>query len=377
VGGGIGGLSAGIGLQRAGWEVSVLERMPELHEVGSGLTLWTNAMRALGKLGVADVVQAGGAVIERLENRNWRGEPFATLPIHKIGEKFGAPCVSIHRADLQATLAAALAPGALRLGVQCSGFSQDDRGVTVRLSDGGEQRADLLVGADGIKSTVRAQLFGASPPRYSGYTCWRSAARLEHPGLGPTLYTQLYGPRSTFGIFPIGPGFFSWYGTRMTPAGGGTGKSSPEWKREAQAEFKEWYEPVRAVIDATPEAGVSRQDIYDLKPIDLWSKGRVTLLGDAAHATTPTLGQGGCMAIEDSVVLSRVLAGGGDVSACLRDYSDQRFRRANGIVRQARRHGVLYHAANPLLETVRHIFLKRAPVSIAMREVEKLMGYEA
>lgn len=377
MGGGIGGLSAGIGLQRAGFEVIVLERMPELREVGSGLTLWTNAMRALGKLGVADTVRARGAVIERLENRDWRGEPFATLPIHKIGEKFGAPCVSIHRAELQSALAAALPPGTLRLGVQCSGFSQDDRGVTVQLSDGSEQRADLVVGSDGIKSTIRAQLFGASPPRYSGYTCWRSAAHLAHPGLEAGLYTQLYGSGYTFGIFPIGPGFFSWYGTRMTPAGGGTGKSAADWKREAQAEFKECYEPVRAVIDATPEAGFSRQDIYDLKPIDLWSKGRVTLLGDAAHATTPTLGQGGCMAIEDAVVLSRVLAGAGDIPASLRSYSDQRFRRANGIVRQARRHGVLYHAANPLMETVRNIFLKRAPVSIAMREVEKLMGYEA
>jgi 2-polyprenyl-6-methoxyphenol hydroxylase-like FAD-dependent oxidoreductase len=376
VGGGIGGLAAGIGLQKAGLEVTVCERMPELKEVGSGLTLWTNAMRALGKLGVADPVGARGAVVEHLENRDWRGEEFTTLPIHKIGEKFGAPCVSIHRAELQGALASCLAPGTLRLGVQCTGFTQDDGGVTVQFSDGREQRADVLVGADGIKSAIRAQLFGASPPRYSGYTCWRSAARLQHPGLSPTLYTQLYGPGSTFGIFPIGPGYVSWYGTKMTPAGGGTGKS-PDWKREAQAEFKEWYEPVRAVIDATPETGFSRQDIYDLEPIDLWSKGRVTLLGDAAHATTPTLGQGGCMAIEDSVVLARCLSEGSDVPTSLRRYSDQRFRRANGIVRQARRHGVLYHADNPVLGGARYLFLKYAPVSIAMKEVEKLMGYEA
>jgi 2-polyprenyl-6-methoxyphenol hydroxylase-like FAD-dependent oxidoreductase len=363
-------------LQRAGFDVPVFERMHELREVGSGLTLWTNAMRALGKMGVADAVRARGAVVEFLENRTSAGKALKTLPLHKVAEKFGAPCVSIHRAELQNALASALQPGTLQLGVQCAGFVQDESGVTVRFANGREERADLLIGADGINSTIRAQLFGPSSPRYSGYTCWRSAARIEHPLLAPTVYTQLYGRGSNFGMFPIGPGFVSWYGTMMTPQGGTSGAAA-EWKREATEHFKEWYEPVRAVIQATPESGFVRQDICDRVPIETWGTGRVALLGDAAHATTPTLGQGGCMAIEDAVVLARNLADGADVPSSLSRYAAQRKGRANGIVRQARRHGVFYHGANPLLGTIRDFSISTIPVSLAMREVEKLMGYEA
>lgn len=377
VGAGIGGLSAGIGLQRAGVDVTVFERMRELREVGSGLTLWTNAMRALAKLGVADPIRARGAVVESLENWAWYGKRLGgVLPLKQVGDKFGAQGQGIHRGELQAGLAAALKPGTLQLGVQCTGFTQDRDGVTVQFGAGREERADFLVGADGIKSIVRAGLFGEGDMRYSGYTCWRSAVKLDHPALRPTVYFQLYGPGANFGIFPIGQGRVSWYGTNVTAAGQ-TGGKSPDWKREAAERFKKWWEPVRAVIDATDESAFARQDIYDLKPIDQWSKGRVTLLGDAAHATTPALGQGGCMAIEDAVVLTRNVTQNPDTEAALRQYAAERIGRANGIVRQARRHGNFYHASNPLLRVAREAFFRFAPVSVAMKEVEKLMGYEA
>jgi 2-polyprenyl-6-methoxyphenol hydroxylase-like FAD-dependent oxidoreductase len=375
IGAGIGGLATGIALKRAGFEVSVRERMSELREVGSGLTLWVNAMRALGQIGAAEAVRERGSVCSRIENRRWRGGALKTLPIHRVGDKYGVQSVSIHRGDLQRTLADVLGGVSLRLGVPCAGFSQDGEGVTVRFGDGSEERADLLVGADGINSTVRTQLFGKPQPRYSGYTCWRSAAKIEHPALEPTVYTQLYGKGSNFGIFPIGGGRWSWYGT-MTTRSGEVAGDGPTWKRQARQQFEQWYEPVRAVIEATPENAFIRQDIFDLKPIDTWGSGRVVLLGDAAHATTPALGQGGCMAIEDAVVLAKSLSAGGDVPSALARYVERRRKRANGIVRQARRHGSFYHAANPVLGVVRDVFLRTAPIPIAMREVDKLMGYE-
>jgi 2-polyprenyl-6-methoxyphenol hydroxylase-like FAD-dependent oxidoreductase len=375
VGAGIGGLSTAIALRRAGAEVTLYERLPELREVGSGLTLWVNAMRVLQKLEAADAVRERGAVVDVIENRRWEGKRYKPLPIGRLRDKYGVPSVGIHRAVLQQTLAEQLPEGTIELSTECKGFEQDDSGVRVEV-DGREERADLLVGADGISSTVHGQLFGKPQLRYSGYTCWRSAVDVEHPDLRAGEYIQLYEAGSTFGIFPIGEGRWSWYGTRFTERDGGAGEGAG-WKREAQQEFSGWFDAVRAVIDATPEEGFIRQDIYDRVPIETWTRGNVALLGDAAHATTPTLGQGGCMAIEDSLVLARALTEESAVPAALTRYEAERKERANGIVRQAWRHGKLYHGVNPVLRFVRDRVVLSGPEGIAMREVEKLMGYEA
>lgn len=376
VGAGIGGLSLAHGLLRLGMDVAVFERMPELREVGSGLTLWVNAMRALEKLGVDDGVRARAAVVEVIENRSWRGRHMSTLPIHAVGKKFGADSYSIHRGELQAALASALPDGVVQVGREATALSQDDNRVTLNFKDGSQERGDLLVGADGIYSIVRSQLFGTREPRYSGYTCWRSAAKVEAGLLPPTTYVQLYGPSATFGIFPIGPNYVSWYGTKIAPAGEPAGDGAQR-KRDSLATFGDWYGPVVDVLEATEPREIARQDIYDREPLARWTSGRVTLLGDAAHATTPALGQGGCMAIEDAVVLSRELSLGGDVTASMRRYESKRRKRTYGIVAQARRHGAFYHGRIPVLAFVRDLFLRSAPVPIAMREVEKLMGYEA
>lgn len=381
VGAGIGGLSAAVALRARGVDVTVYERMPELREVGSGLTLWVNAMRSLDKFNAKEKIRARGAEVHSIENRRADGHAYKTLPIAEIGEKYGTHSVSIHRGELQSGLAELLPDGVVQLNAQVTGFEQDAEGVTVRFADGREDRADVLIGADGIGSTIRTQLFGKPQPRYSGYTCWRSAVHIKHPKLEPTVYTQLYGRGSNFGIFPIGDGYWSWYGTKMTDAGGGAGGGAggngPVWKQQALAQFKDWYETVPAVIEATDETAFVRQDINDLKPIDTWGEGRVVLLGDAAHATTPALGQGGCMAIEDSVVLARELSSTDDVAAALKGYNEARRDRANGIVRSARRQGYLYHGPNALVGAVRTMTLGAAPVAIAMRVVDKLMGYEA
>jgi 2-polyprenyl-6-methoxyphenol hydroxylase-like FAD-dependent oxidoreductase len=376
IGAGIGGLSTAIGLRRIGMDVTVYERMPELREVGSGLTLWVNAMRALEKLGAADEIRSRGARVDEIANLTWQGKTLKTLPISRIGDKYDTPSYSIHRGELQSGLAKVLGTEHVEVGAQLTGFSQDASGVTARFADGREERGDLLVGADGINSAVRAQMVGKSEPRYSGYTCWRSAVKLEHELLPPTRYIQVYGPRSNFGVFPIGPHHWSWYATQMTPPTAAMAVG-PERKQEALEVFRDWCDPVPAVIEATDDGGVVRQDISDRRPIEEWANGRVVLVGDAAHPTTPALGQGGCMAIEDAVVLAKELCLGDDIAAGLNRFVRTRRGRANGIVRQAHRHGAFYHGRNKPLAAVRDWFLGNAPTKIAMSEVDKLMGYEA
>jgi 2-polyprenyl-6-methoxyphenol hydroxylase-like FAD-dependent oxidoreductase len=277
---------------------------------------------------------------------------------------------------LQATLAGALDDGVLQLGAKCTGFAFDGDGVRVQFDDGREERADVLVGADGIRSTIHRQLRGEPQVRYSGYFCWRSSAYLEHPQLTAGRYVQLYATNSNFGIFPIGPDRWAWYGTQVGPSVAGQGADPERWKREALDRFSDWWPPVSAVIEATPVAEMACHDISDRVPIEGWTRGPVVLLGDAAHPTTPTLGQGGCMAIEDALVLARSLEGEEDIASGLRRFEQQRVKHTSRVVRKAWRHGRIYHGVNLPLRAVRDLFILRAPERIAMREVDKLIGYE-
>ncbi|MDQ5818581.1 MAG: FAD-dependent monooxygenase, partial [Actinomycetota bacterium] len=191
-GAGIGGLTAAIALRRAGFEVAVFERAAELREVGAGLLLAANAHKALGKLGLAEAVARLGTPASAAEIRSWRGEVLASIPAAELEKKVGAPSAAVHRADLQALLVREVGEGTLRLGAEVEGFEQDRSGVRVFFAGGSEEQADILVGADGLHSKIRATLFGPEKPRYAGYTAWRAVVE----------------PREE--LLPWGRGFESW-----------------------------------------------------------------------------------------------------------------------------------------------------------------------
>jgi 2-polyprenyl-6-methoxyphenol hydroxylase-like FAD-dependent oxidoreductase len=181
-GAGIGGLTAAIALRQAGFEVLVFERAEELREIGAGLLLAANAQKALGKLGLAEEVARLGTPASAAEVRSWRGEVLASIPAAELQKKVGAPSAAVHRAELQALLGREVGEGMLRLGAEVEGFEQEgDSGVRVLFADELEERADVLVGADGLRSRIRARLFRAEKPRYAGYTSWRAVVLL--PGL--------------------------------------------------------------------------------------------------------------------------------------------------------------------------------------------------
>ncbi len=255
-GGGIGGLVAAIALQREGIAISVFERVKEL--------------------------EARSCIL------SWQGSLLAETPVEALTKRFGTPMVAVHRADLQAALLSALGEGIVQTGATCTGFQQDDMEVRAHLADGQEVAGDLLLGADGIHSTIRAQLFGATLPRYAGYTAWRGVAQIAPRQWGEQMATETWGNGRRFGLVPLSQERMYWFATLNTPEG--MDDKERGRKQELLGLFHTCHDPVPAVIEATDEAAILRNDIYDRPALHHWSQGRVTLLGDAAHPMTPNMG---------------------------------------------------------------------------------------
>lgn len=377
-GAGIGGLTAAIVLRRAGFEVAVFERAPLLEAVGAGLLLAANAQKALGQLGLAEAVARLGTPASAAEIRSWNGEVLASIPAAELEKKAGASSAAVHRADLQALLVREVGEGTLRLGAEVKGFEQDERGVTAFLASGGEERADLLVGADGLRSSVRAGLFGPENPRYAGYTSWRAVVEPGEELLPWGTGFESWGQGARFGCAHIGKGRVYWFATANAPVGGKDGPpGTPAGPRATLLRrFGTWHHPIEDLIEATDEHAILRTDIYDREPLgERWGEGRVTLLGDAAHPMTPNLGQGACQAIEDAVVLARCLREG-DATDALRRYERMRSGRVAMVVRRSRRVGRIGQLENPLMCWLRDRAFSMIPPKAQMRQLEETVAHE-
>ncbi len=370
IGGGIGGITAAIALQQAGFEVTVFERAEELREVGSGLPLWTNALRALQKIGLEHVLEALGATVTAGSISTWRGDTLVDLRTEELLRRLGTINAVVHRAELLALLLETLGAVRVHLGATCVGFKQDATGVCARFSDGREARGDVLIGADGLHSVIRAQLFSATKPKYAGYTCWRGVAHITRTG----LETWAWGKGYQFGVTPMSKGRAYWFAQFYTPEE--TQDKAGGRKREMLDLFQDWHDPIPAVIEATAEEDILRNPIYESEPLRHWSHGRVTLLGDAAHTMTPNLGQGACQAIEDAVELAECLKAEQDIVSALKHYEKRRVRRTNRVTLLARLVGQVVQWENPMACRIRNAFIKRTPVSLELKSVLWIIDYQ-
>jgi 2-polyprenyl-6-methoxyphenol hydroxylase-like FAD-dependent oxidoreductase len=297
IGSGIAGLSAALGLRKVGIDVTVYERAPELREVGAGISLWANAIRALDYLGAGDAVRAVALALDHSEFRADEGGRLqARFSGKSFEEKVGvSPFIAMaHRAELVGALAGLL-PGVARYGHECVGVEQRGDRVEVRFANGAADEADAVIGADGIKSTVRAILFGPQEPRYAGYTCWRGTCP-RPAALEPGYIGEWWGRGRRFGITTLPGDRVYWFATHNAPPGQHSDLST------VTELFRGWADPVPELIATTSQ--LLQNDIVDRPPTRAWSVGRIGLIGDAAHPTTPNYGQGGCQAIEDGVVLA-------------------------------------------------------------------------
>jgi 2-polyprenyl-6-methoxyphenol hydroxylase-like FAD-dependent oxidoreductase len=361
VGGGIGGLSAAIALQRRGHEVVVLERARRLEAVGAGITLFANAMSALERIGVADAVRAAGAPARHSAVLTSDGRELTTLPGDLLE---GA--VAVHRGDLQAALLDGA--GGARVGAEVVSVGQDADGVTVILAGGGEERGDLVVGADGLWSKVRAAVAPAMP-RYGGYTAWRGVAPVA---VEEGRMSESWGAGERFGLVDIGLRTY-WFATANLPEGE---TDDPDRRRDDLVRrFGDWHAPIGAVLQATPDGAILRGDVYYLDPLPRWSDGRVVLLGDAAHATTPGIGQGAAQAIEDAVVLADALSHADSHTDALARYESIRRPRAELTLALSRRADRAAQLSSPLGRRVRNLVARRLPARVQQRQLGPIVQH--
>ncbi len=330
-GAGVAGLTSAIALRQRGVNVVILERAGAAHEiqVGGCIHMWHNGMHGLQRIGVGErLLELAGksAVVQRAEFWTVRGRLMYGWSVRDIERLVGSPTFGVRRPDLHRVLLDAVEDELVQFGETCTGFEQDGDGVRVRLASGREERGDVLIGADGLRSTLRAALPGATEPRYAGYVSWQAIARVDTDLVPVGLFRVIWGRGARFLFYRIGSEEVYWEGTFAAATGGE--KATGQRKQAVLERFRGWPDPIGAIVEATEEAAIGRADMYDRPPSKHWGVGRVTLVGDAAHAMTNALGQGANQAIEDSLVLARSLADqADDPIAGLRSYEAERIPR--------------------------------------------------
>lgn len=370
VGSGPGGLATALSLRSAGITSVVFEQSKKLRPVGTGLTLWPNALAALAVFGADKPVRNVGFPAEGNQIRTATGRLLDDVPASWMREVVGSTGIALLRSELIDALLDLLGPGVVRAGARCVGYRANRDRVVARFADGTEEAADLLVGADGLRSVIRSQLHGGGDRlRYAGYPVWRGVT--EYPlGTAPGLLTM--GPGAQFGLFPMRHNQVYWFATVSLPEARAATLPAHALLLD---QFGGWHEPIRDVLDATAQEQIVVTDSYDRPPLQWWGRGRVTLVGDAAHPSTPNLGQGTCQAFEDAAVLGHWLGRHDDVESALRRYELARIDRANGVTTQARRLGQVGQWRSPLPCWLREQLIRYAPRGPRMRQMERMFAF--
>jgi len=361
IGGGIGGLATAIALRKVGFRVDVYERAPELREVGSGMSLWPNAVRSLNQIdpAILSTLSSRSRSLRRLVMKDAGGEEIKTLPL-QVDDSSG---IAVHRADLQSTLARSVSPRFIHLDHTFSHLEQRPGSVLLHFENGASVEADLVVACDGIHSAVRNSLGLKNKLSNRPYSVWRGMTNMDiedearHLGLKQDGdFSESYGPGTRFGILRLGPGRIHWYAVANNSL-------RPPGMSEAatlQTLFSGWHAPVPELIEKAESAICTKvQDRLLTLP---WVVGRVAILGDAAHPISPNFGQGACLAIEDAVVLASCLQRRSSLQRALRHYEISRYPRCLEVLFMSRQAGSLAQFQNRALVRLRKQFLKLAPL---------------
>jgi FAD-dependent urate hydroxylase len=344
IGAGIGGTSAGIALKRLGHDVHIYERVTQNKPVGAALSLWSNGVKVLNWLGLADDVKAlGGDMAQMAYFDGISGDLLCQFGLESITIESGQKPYPVARADLQALLMETFGIADISFGKSMTAVGEDAQGAWAEFADGEKVYADLLIGADGAKSLVREYVNGISERSYCGYTNFNGLVPVND-AIGPAdAWTQYVADGKRVSVMPVADDRFYFFFDVTQPAGLSPDPAAP--KAELHAAFDGWAPSVKALIDAIdPAESLNRVEVWDITPFHTWVKGRIAILGDAAHNTSPDVGQGACSALEDTFVLATVLAANTNgIEDSLKRYEAARTERAADLVLKARKRAAETH----------------------------------
>ena len=374
IGGGIGGLAAAISLRLGGIEAHVYERALELKEVGAGLSLWSNGSKALDLLGLRDPWRSITTPLMRADTRLPSGRVLGWLNVGKLNATSAHPSVAAHRGELLDLLHQAIPLATVHVGKELHHFADNGDGVTAAFTDGSEVQGAFLVGADGISSLARRQLFPSAVAAYAGYSTWRGVARMDPgPGWPKRALVRTVGRGEYFGVGEISRNRYLWYATKNMAEEA----AEPEGRKGTLLRhFGQWHHPIPELLATTHESDMLLHPVYKMPVMQRWSKGRITLLGDAAHPIEPSLGMGAALALEDAVVLARCLKEHDDVRSALIRYQELRRPRVKKIVRASAFLAKTEQLRSPVACRLRDLSSMITPEPILRAATRPLMTFE-
>ena len=381
IGGGIGGLTTAIALQKQGFtDVTVYEAAPEIREVGAGILLAANAMTIFDRLGIVEQMKAVGNLLQTALIGDHHGKAMTKVDFSKIIKNFGHGTIAIHRGKLQQVLLQNVAENTFLIGKRLKNIKDtvEERnpdsfgkgGVDLEFMDGTTTKAGIVIGADGINSVVRKHIFGEIPLRYSGQTCWRGIAKtsLDNPKQSEELWGTKAGLRAA--LCQVGENEVYWYVTVKHTEGL---KLSPEATKPYLLDLvSEFNSPIQKTIQLTEPQHILHNDLSDFVPLKSWYKGNIILIGDAAHATTPNLGQGACQAIEDAFALADCLKTNPSVKTAFSTFQNSRIKKATFVINTSLQLGQLSNIGGAVGYRLRNFLLKIAPNWVAEKQFDYL-----
>ncbi|MER8970570.1 FAD-dependent monooxygenase [Mesorhizobium sp. M0808] len=372
IGAGIAGLAVAKGLRLLGWETEIYEQASELKPLGAGLSLSANALRALRVLGLYEAVVAEAQPIHRLDLLDDEGQVLQSTDFQRFSQRYGHLSMAVlHRGDLHRALLTELPRSVIRTDMECVDARQVGEKIVLHFADGEIVESELVLACDGIHSAVRRAFFPESREHFASYACWRVISPGLPQGMDPARLTESWGAGKRIGLAAIPGERVYWFAC--------CGAERLHDPKLAQADlagvkamFSGFHDPVPEVLDRTPADSLIWTDILDLDPIPSFTRGNAVLLGDAAHAVTPDLGQGAGLAMEDAAVLT-ALFGRLPADEALREYDKRRLDRARRVAAESRLYAKVAQWQNPLVVPLRNFLVKSIPERFMDQQLDAVL----